>query len=241
MPEANLNTFDQAFASMIEQSEKIISCGRPAVAFDQLLPKPQPKPRLECELRSIAPVDPAYDELSERQIQSYQPLIDELLRFEPQSIMFSAIEPGQGVTFTAHNLARLFSQKGSTLLLELYNGRSGLTYDLPTVQARSIATNPQSLEQHIRRCGDLYLLSAHVPGAGAFTGGVLKRLKASFDYIIIDCAPYWHNILAPRLAPLVDGVAMIASHKPQDHVIKRFYDELDSSGARFMGLLMNAQ
>ncbi len=241
----NENCLDKAFATMIEQSASILSLGRPMKRFEELLPKPEPLARFECDFDLVVPVEKEAGEISTEKFNVYHPLVEELKRFEPQVTMITALEPGQGVTYTAHHIARLWSDDPlkKTLLLELYNGMSGLDYYLPQVEARALAADSQKLEGCLRYSdvADLYLLSLHSAGGAGFTGEVFSRIKASFETVIIDCGPYWHNSLASKLAPLSDGVVLISSHKPDTDLVRRFNDELVGNDARFMGVLMNAQ
>lgn len=231
------NDVDQAFAALIEGSAELLTIGKARTPFAAL--RRQPK-RLELDFARIPSMNgPALEEEVRRE---YAVLHQELSRFEPGVLLFTSAEPAQGVSFTAHNLARMWSAERNmrVLLLELYNGASGLDYDLPA--GAPAARDPQKLEETIRRCAGsgLYLLSAHTPQAGGMSGEAWLRLSSSFDRIILDCSPFWHNAAAAKFAPLADGVALISTHAPAKPVIDRFERELNGCGARFLGVIMNA-
>lgn len=235
------NKIDIAFGNMIARSEELLDIGRPRVKFSALRPCPK---RLECDLAAVSVLGTPGRPLSDRAFSEYSALLGELKRFEPGVLLFTSAEPGQGVSFTAHNIARLWSDDGTQriLLVEFYNGESGLPYELPHTEGAQLVRQPQDIEQYMRRCphSGLYLLSCHAPGATGFTGEPWLRISSTFDLVIIDCSPFWHNALAARLAPMADGVALVAARAPELEVITRFEKELREGGANFMGVIMNS-
>lgn len=230
-----VNEVDRAFGALIQESEELLARGRARTPFSALRRQPQ---RLELDLAGIEEVQAP--ELSERARKEYAQLHRELTRFEPRALLFTSPEPGQGVSFTAHNLARMWCAKKKVLLLELYNGQSGLEYELPE-GALAVAC-PQRAEEILRRCpaSGLYLLSAHAPEAGGIQGELWLRLRSSFDLIVVDCSSFWHNALAAPLAPLTDGVILVCGHPPVKPVLDRLERDLYAMDGRFIGVIMNA-
>ena len=235
------NKIDIAFGNLISRSEELLEIGRPRVKFSALRPRPK---RLDCDLVAVPVLATPGRPLSDRAFAEYSALLAELKRFEPGVLLFTSAEQWQGVIFTAHNIARLWSDdaRQRILLAEFYNGQSGLPYELPHTEGAQLVRQPQELERHMRRCphSGLYLLSCHAPGATGFAGEAWLRLSSTFDLVIIDCSPFWHNALAARFAPLADGVALVAAREPELEVIARFEKELRECGANFMGVIMNS-
>lgn len=230
---------DRAFAALIEASAELLAQGRARTPFSVL--RPQPK-RIGLDFDRVRSTPEMEHPLTPEQKEGYSALYRELNRFEPRALLFTSPEPGQGVSFTAHNLARMWSsQQGrKVLLLELYNGGSGLSYELP--EGAPAAQRPQELEDYIFRCPDngLYLFSGHATQSGGMEGETWQRLQASFDLIVADCSPFWHNALAAKLAAKTDGVIFICSRPPAKPVVDRLERDLDAAGARFIGVIMNA-
>lgn len=233
---------DRAFASLIGRSEDMLTIGHPRVPFEQFRQQP---PRLECVLAQVQDLPRTLEPLNPEAEEEYTLLLDEIHRFEPKVILLTATEPAQGVTVSALRLAMQQARIASdtaVLLAEFYNGRSGLDYGIAPLRAEALARHPQDLEKHLYRCqrSGLYLLSAHAAGGEAICTAVWERLRATFRTIFLDCSPFWHNILAQRLAPLADGVSLISCRAPEHNQIRMFQSDLRATGARFFGVIMNA-
>lgn len=237
---------EDAFASLIAQGEEIIAAGKPRTPFSALRYR-EPAPRVECRLedcpRTSAPASP-----SAAMRAAYAGLLHELRRFAPASVLFSSIDPGQGTSFTAANLATLWARdttaenpEEKVLLLEMYCGprENDTVIDVDG----DIFRDAQTLEKYLCSTPNpgLYRLTA-AAGNAALDGmaGLWKRLDATFTRIFIDASPAGYNPLFPWLAARANGTALVARKAPDAKAVKKFADNLIAAGGRFMGVIFNA-
>ncbi len=237
----SLSEIDQAFASLIDKSAEMLNIAHPRTDFSELIPV-KPEPRVEIDFNLITTIT---GNQKQRYHQEYQALYSELKRFEPRALTFSALEPGQGVTFTATNIARLWADEDKDkkiLLLEFYNGFSGSEYENYKDEKAQAINEPQSLEDAIGfiESDNLYILSIRSAAAKTDIGEFWQRLKSSFDLIIIDAAPKGFNILTDQAISLSTGVILITAQKPDPVHIKTFERETKELSGRFLGVILNA-
>ncbi len=237
----NLSEIDQAFASLIDKSAEMLNIAHPRTDFTDLIPV-KIEPRIAVDFDLVSTIEsngkPKYH-------REYQALFSELKRFEPDVITFSSLEPGQGVTFTATNIARLWAEENKDnkiLLLEFYNGFSGSEYDNHKDEKARAINEPQSLEDALGyiESDNLYVLSTRSAAVKTDIAEFWQRLKASFDLIIIDAAPKGFNILTDKAIGLSTGVILITAQKPDPVHIKTFERETKELNGRFLGVILNA-
>ena len=231
---------DNAFMAMIDKSAELLNIGKPEAAFSMLKQPEIKEVKSEVDFTRIIELAVTEKELYQ---EDYLPLLTELKRFEPDSLMFSALEPGQGVSFTARNIARLWREDGKkVLLIEFYNGFSGSCYDNPLDEKAEAVKNNDILEDYLVQLENenVYLYSVR---ASAIKNGFIEFwqiLQNSFEMIIVDAAPQGFNIMADRLFSSVTGVIMISSHKPDPVLVQSFEKEVKENQGRFFGIVMNA-
>ena len=232
---------DQAFSTLIDKSVELLHIAEPTTAFSKLIPV-KPVKRLELDFKLLCKIATLPRPLYTRE---YQALFTELKRFEPTVLTFSSIEPGQGVTFTATNIARLWAQEEKEkkiLLLEFYNGFSGIEYANPKDEEAQTVNDPQLLEEYLTNSPEdnLYLLSVHSSSIKTDIEEFWSRLTSSFDLIIIDAAPKNFNIMTDTIINRSTGVILISSQKPDPVNVKVFQEEVKELKGRFLGVVMNA-
>lgn len=232
---------DNAFMVMIDMSAELLNIGRPEVPFEALKrPEPVvPKSSIDFEMVTAAQVDnPAiyHDE--------YLPLQTELKRFEPEVLLFSSLEPGQGVSFSAGNIARLWGKETSekVLLLEFYNGSTCDKYNNPVDEDAEAIRDAALLEEYLVQLENenVYVYSVRSAAVKEGFAQFWEIVKNSFDLIIIDSAPLGFNIMTEKLFSLSTGVIMITAHKPDPVHVQFFEKEVKENDGRFLGVVLNA-
>lgn len=232
---------DQAFMSMIDMSAELLQIGKPETAFS-LLKQPEiieVKSSVDFEL-----IDTVHADDCRLYEDEYLPLLTELKRFEPDSLLFSSLEPGQGVSFTAGNIARIWAADTQikVLLLELYNGTSGSSYNNPADKEAAGISDNLLMENYLVQLEDENVFVYSVRAAAVKDGfdEFWQILKNSFDMIIIDAAPQGYNIMTEKLSGLATGAIMITSRKPDPILVQSFEQNTKNSSGRFLGVVMNA-
>lgn len=94
---------------------------------------------------------------------------------------------------------------------------------------------------------DLYIMfaGAKVPNPAELLGSpefgqLMRALKTSFDYIIVDAAPLGQVIDCAVIAPEMDGVAIVVDSTHNSYkLVRRVQDQLQKSGARILGVILN--
>ncbi len=232
---------DKAFTAMIDMSGEILNIGRPRTKFSALKTVIPTPPRIQVDFEIVETIESLNTPVLEKE---YLPLFTELKRFEPSALTFSSIEPGQGVTFTARNIARLWAKEESKkiLLLEFYNGFSGSEYSNIQDEDGDVFSNSQLLEEYLSYAQEdnLYLYSVRSSSINVDIGEFWQRVSSSFDLIIIDAAPKGFNIMTDKAIERSTGVIMISSQKPDPVNVKVFERETKELGGRFLGVILNA-
>ncbi len=68
----------------------------------------------------------------------------------------------------------------------------------------------------------------------------LSRLKAQFDFILIDCPPFFGDRLAPRFCAGADGVIIvIEAEETRKSAAKTMVTELRTAGSDILGAVLN--
>ena len=237
-------TETDAFANLVAQGEALIAAGRPVTPFSALrYQEPQPR-REECPLSGLA-VTEAPAAPTPEMASAYAKLLGELQRFAPAQILFSALEPGQGTSFTAANLAVLWAREAAAeenfLYVEFYCGPRNA--DTPLDARGEIFADAYRLEDFLCATAEPRLFRLTVAAGGAMLDGMLpvwKRLTATFAHVFIDASPAGFNPLVPWLGAHASGTVLVARKAPDGKTVNKFADKLASAGGRFMGVIMNA-
>lgn len=239
------SVIDAAFKTMIPKSAEIIAQGRPAAPFKEFKYIPPSEPKASLELALCAISEKNHRELSITMRNGYAPLLAELKRFEPYSIVFSSLEPAQGVSFTAANIARLFAEDETkrTLLVEFYNGPISEEFEQIPDEKCEALSDAQLLEKYITYDNEskLFTYAAHAASGGVGLDEFWKRIKATFDLVLFDCSPGGYNSMLEKVAPLACGTVLIASNEPDAQDVQKFDEDLRLHGGRFIGVVMNAE
>jgi capsular exopolysaccharide synthesis family protein len=140
-------------------------------------------------------------------------------------VMVTSSNAGEGKTFVSANFAiSITASDKKVLLLDLdfRNPRLSSLYNISTTAgAADVLLDEASLQETIRPTAvhNLYLLSAGKRREHATTilmdrdiGGLLQRLRATFDYIVIDTPPVNPVIDAYVISPFCDVTLFVMRH-----------------------------
>ncbi|MDR0868234.1 MAG: hypothetical protein LBP75_07140 [Planctomycetota bacterium] len=229
---------DEAFSALIPQGAEWLGAKRPAAAFAALRRREPAAAPVECDL-SVCRRRELATALTPAMSAVYQKIVAEIRRFNAGPMLFTALEPGQGTTFTAANLARTWNGGDAAeriLLVEFFTGgdadpdadqRGEIFIDAQTLE-RFIAFAPQAKIFHLRAAAS----KSNLDGCGE----VWKRLTATFDRLFFDVSPVGFNPLLPWLSSRVSATALVANHQPDALAVRKFAD----ATAGFMGVILNS-
>ncbi|MHB1431814.1 MAG: polysaccharide biosynthesis tyrosine autokinase [Streptosporangiaceae bacterium] len=170
-----------------------------------------------------------------------------------RAVVITSPVAGEGKTTTLANLAVLFAQAGTRVVVvsgDLRRPRigaflgvdeqAGLSYVLAGRTPVLAAVRP------VRGQAGLWLLPAGAlpdrPAellASADVGRIVAELRATFDLVLIDTPPVLPVTDAVLLAGLADAVLMVATGRTRRHDLRRAADELRRSGASVLGVVLN--
>jgi capsular exopolysaccharide synthesis family protein len=198
------------------------------------------------------------DGLDQRFVEGYR-VVRTALNYswsEPGSriITVTSTAPGEGKTLTAVNVAlTLAAQEGRTLLIDadlrkptahtLVRGRRGPGLSDVLVGKAKVS---EAVQTKLRDTHLAFLPSGtHVPSPGDLLtnrtmGGLLEGLRRFYDWIVIDTPPVGAVSEPLILAPMTDGVVVVAAaemvpRKAVLHTLERIHE----TGARILGVVLN--
>jgi len=172
----------------------------------------------------------------------------------PQVILFTSAAPGEGKTGTSLNLAIALAQDGHSVLLidaDLRKGCCHTRLDMPNHKGLSnILTGNLALEAGIQPTAihGLSLLSCGVcpPSPADLLGSprmreILTRLRAVYEFIIIDSPPAVALSDAAVLSVISDGVVLVFhGRKTTTASARQLIQRLDAVRAPILGVVLNS-
>ena len=162
-------------------------------------------------------------------------------------------ERGDGKTTVAANLARAAAHAGQRVVLvdaDLRRPALHLQFAQPGEPGlRDVLEGARAVDDVIRPTDvhNLFLIPAGAPSdrAGqlleaADWAGILKKLRAEFDAVLVDGPPVLDVSDSMILAAPSDGVLLVlrSSNVPRD-VLGQAQDEIDAGGGQVLGLVVN--
>lgn len=173
-------------------------------------------------------------------------------------ILFTSMLPDEGKSTVVMNLARSFAAAGKRILLidsDMRNSRMVGHYrfrreDGEAIHGLSHYLSGQNTLGEVLYDTNIENLSIIFAGRNVqnstellekeYFSNLLDEARREFDYILIDCAPMTAAIDAAFIARKCDGaVYVIAQNAVSAHAIKDGIGQLQVSGVRILGAVLN--
>ncbi len=173
-------------------------------------------------------------------------------RHEMKLVAITSAMPNEGKSTTSANLAISLAQTGKrTLLISGDLRKPGLARLLGMQNTWGLV----DVLRHGAAVGDVVQTSSvellHVLNTGPVPASPAELLQSPrmrellaeqrhiYDFVIVDCSPVLGLADALALAPVVDGVLIVASERTKQGAIAEARAELDQVGGRVVGTIMN--
>ncbi len=175
------------------------------------------------------------------------------LDHQPRCLVISSAVPGEGKTMTSTNLAVALAQTGRNTLIidaDLRRPRVATTLGLdPAIGLTTALVGKTEIHDAIQvhEASGLHVLAsgAKPPNPteilqSKITHDLIRRLRSSYDMVIIDAPPLLPVADASVLAKLADGVIVVVRHaKTTKDQVNEAINRLNQVGARLYGVVVN--
>lgn len=175
------------------------------------------------------------------------------LEGETRVILFTSAGPEEGKSTVMINMGAALSEMGKKVLLVEADLRKPVLDRYfkvsPGKGISGVLAGTTTLDEAIQPTGydNLYVLASGVKPpnpaelvASESMRSVLERVKQSADFILVDSPPVLAASDAMAMAPMVDGVILMANHARADRESARRTSELlRRVNARILGLVIN--
>ncbi|UGB29494.1 CpsD/CapB family tyrosine-protein kinase [Metabacillus sp. B2-18] len=172
---------------------------------------------------------------------------------ELKSIMITSSEPGEGKSMTAANLAVVLAQQGKKVVLvdaDLRKPSIHFTFNSSNIDGlTSVLTKKISLngaisstyvpDLDILTCGPIPPNPSELLDSKAMES-VIKELKATFDYVVIDTPPVITVTDPQIIANKCDGIVMVVKRgKTKKDKAQKAKELLEKAESRLIGVVEN--
>ncbi|MFC7504765.1 polysaccharide biosynthesis tyrosine autokinase [Nocardioides sp. GCM10030258] len=175
------------------------------------------------------------------------------LDHQPRCIVITSAVPGEGKTMTSTNLAVALAQTGRNTLIidaDLRRPRVASTLGLdPAIGLTTALVGKTEIHDAIQvhEASGLHVLAsgAKPPNPteilqSKITQDLIKRLRSSYDMVIIDAPPLLPVADASVLAKLADGVIVVVRHgRTTKDQVNEAINRLGQVGGRLYGVVVN--
>ncbi|GAA3530699.1 polysaccharide biosynthesis tyrosine autokinase [Nocardioides daeguensis] len=175
------------------------------------------------------------------------------LDHQPRCLVITSAVPGEGKTMTSTNLAVALAQTGRNTLIidaDLRRPRVASTLGLdPAIGLTTALVGKTEIHDAIQvhEASGLHVLAsgAKPPNPteilqSKITHDLIRRLRSSYDMVIIDAPPLLPVADASVLAKLADGVIIVVRHaKTTKDQVNEAINRLNQVGARLYGVVVN--
>jgi capsular exopolysaccharide synthesis family protein len=170
-----------------------------------------------------------------------------------KTVLITSAGPGEGKTSTSLNLAQILASSGDRVVL--------IDCDLrrPSVHKYLGIPKEVGLTEYLAGRGELdgYLKATAVPTLKVITSGpippnppemfdterfqdLLPRLKASFDWVLVDSPPVLSVTDGVILSAVADGVILVVQHaRYAREMVRRAVNQLRNVNATLLGCVLN--
>lgn len=190
--------------------------------------------------------------------ESYRVIRTNLLFSAPQQgqgqvVLVSSVSPAEGKSTTSTNVAASLAFNGHRVALIDADLRRPVLHTLlgvPSAPGLSeYVIGKATLEEVVRPSGidklDLVPCGYLPPNPAELLGSArmrefLNRLRAEYEWVVVDAPPFLAMADAAVLSPVVDGVILVvASERTPKSGLARVVDQLGSVGGRIAGVILN--
>lgn len=170
-----------------------------------------------------------------------------------QVVLVSSVSPAEGKSTTSANVAASLAFNGHRVVLidaDLRRPVLHTLFGLPSAPGLSeFVIGKGALEEVVRPSGvdklDLVACGYLPPNPAELLGSArmrefLNRLRADYDWVVVDAPPFLAMADAAVLSPAVDGVILVvASERTPQSGLARVVDQLAAVGGRVAGTILN--
>jgi capsular exopolysaccharide synthesis family protein len=171
-----------------------------------------------------------------------------------KTIMFTSSVSGEGTSTTTVGFASSLTESYQlkVLLIDLNFRKPGFHkfFEIDEKQGlMDVFCDTNGIESFLTgmNCGNLYVVTRNShfsTSTSIFESGwfarFLKRVRESFDYVIIDAPPVTSFVDAQIIGCLVDGVILILeSGKTRRQVALKAKKEIEAAGGKLLGVVVN--
>ena len=169
-------------------------------------------------------------------------------------IAFTSSAPNEGKSVVAFNLANSLAEDGKKVLYIDADIRKSVTVvrygvDIETKGLTHYLSGQAKLDQIVYETNvDNFLIvftGQTAPNPSGLLGNarfkkMLEQMREDFDYVIIDCPPLGSVIDAAIVAKECDGaIIVIETDNVSYKIVQRVKKQLDQSGCRILGAVLN--
>jgi capsular exopolysaccharide synthesis family protein len=170
-----------------------------------------------------------------------------------RAVMFCGIEHGDGTSWLSAQVARLVASQGSRTVCVV-----DANFRTPTLHIFLGVGNRRGLWDAIRQEGAIrnFLEKCPTPNLWILPAGGesvpymtlpserlrerIAELRAEFDVLIFDSAPFEHSSDAVTLGKLLDGVVIVVgAHSTRRVAAQKAKEQLDAAELRLLGAVLN--
>jgi len=175
------------------------------------------------------------------------------LEGDTRLIMVTSASPVEGKTSVAVNLGAALSEMGKKVLVVEADLRRPVLDDYmlekPSKGLTEVLSGTAGVEEAVISVGnpDFHLMICGVkpPNPAEMVSSqamrdLLERLRGEYDYVLVDSPPVLSVSDSVAMAPMVDGVILVASHGiAEREAARRTVELLSKVNARLLGLVIN--
>lgn len=173
---------------------------------------------------------------------------------ETRAVALTSFSASEGKSTISFQLAASMAQAGKRVLLVDADLRKSVMASRMRVRGKveglsHFLSGMVNANEIIRETDvpGLYLMfaGARVPNAAELLGQesfgkLVRALRDTFDYVIVDAAPLGQVIDCAVMAPVLDGVLMVVDTTHNSYKLeRRMKQQLEKSGGKILGVILN--
>ncbi|MGQ9476815.1 MAG: polysaccharide biosynthesis tyrosine autokinase [Actinomycetota bacterium] len=175
------------------------------------------------------------------------------LEGDTRLVMVTSASPGEGKTSVAANLGAALSEMGKRVLVVEADLRQPtldeFIMEKPAKGVTEVLAGTAGVEEAVTQAGNsnLYFMTCGMkpPNPAEMVSSqamrdLLGRLREEYDYVIVDSPPVLSVSDPVAMAPMMEGIILVASHGiAEREAAQRTVELLSKVNARILGLVIN--